>query len=137
VGDDLRKHLLTFAEVGSALPPLLDEGPDLVPSVYDVTNRDETVRACAEHSTMFDPDRTTLAVDVSGAANTIREVAGNPAFAFIRGRHREVVLQDADALRGFIGELVSNLPERGHLMSLGQVGRYNLRVVTVDHYITR
>ncbi len=25
VGDDLRKHLLTFAEVGSALPPLLDD----------------------------------------------------------------------------------------------------------------
>ncbi len=82
---------------------------------------------------MFDPDRTTLGVDVSGTPNTIREVAGNPAFAFIRARHREVVLQDADALRGFIRELVSNLPERRHLVGKADTLAYaNARLAVSD-----
>jgi hypothetical protein len=101
-----------------------DGGPDLFPSVYDVANRDETVQACAEHSTMFEPDRTTLGVDVTDAAKATRETEGNPAFAFIRTHHREVVLQDANHLRAFIAELLTDLPKRRHLVGRAETRAY-------------
>ena len=101
-----------------------DGGPDLFPSVYEVASRDQTVQACAEHSTMFDPDRTTLGVDATDAANTTRKTEGNPAFAFIREHHREVVLQDVDELRVFISDLTANLSERRHVVAKADVLAY-------------
>ncbi len=101
-----------------------DGGPDLCPSVYDVANRDETVQACAEYSTKFDPDRTTLGVDVTDAAKATRKTEGNPAFAFIRDHHREVLSEDADDLRTFIGALMTNLPERRHVVTRVDVFAY-------------
>jgi hypothetical protein len=94
-----------------------DGGPDLRPSVYELhPDHTEVVRAYAEHSTALDL-RTGLGVALSVTNRELLSTSGNPRFAFIRDRHREIKLNSVDELRALIRDLQSNLADRRHLVS--------------------
>lgn len=102
---------LSLAELQEREFKAKDGGPDLAPSIYEL-NETELLRAYAEHSTQFDPPRESLALDVTGATESTRSMDGNPAFDFIRTRHREVVLPDRAALLRFIAGITATTTGR-------------------------
>jgi hypothetical protein len=90
-----------------------DGGPDLRPSVYEVSlSGEELVRAYAEHAAGIDPPRTALGIDVTEPARErkVEPTPGSPSFTFIRERHREIELRDVGELHAFIGDLIARTP---------------------------
>jgi hypothetical protein len=81
-------------------------GWDLKPSVYEVASPCETVRACAEHSTLLDPERRVKCLD----ATTRRVTApcpGATGFSFADAVHREILLQGESDLIDLVQTLMN------------------------------
>jgi hypothetical protein len=102
-----------------------DGGPDLRPSVYEIeASHEHLVRAYAEHATGIDPPPTGLGLDVTEPHVEVAPSLGNAKFAFIRDRHRELLMRDAAALRTFIAGLLENVAERRLPVTRGEVFAY-------------
>ncbi|HSN97754.1 MAG TPA: hypothetical protein VLS89_05630 [Candidatus Nanopelagicales bacterium] len=102
-----------------------DGGPDLRLSVYEVdAEQPALVRTYAEHAHEIDPPRTALAVDASGLNRPVEAMPGKREFAFIRDRHRELVLRDEADLHDLIRCLTADLPARRHEVSKKEVIEY-------------
>ncbi|EYF00652.1 hypothetical protein [Chondromyces apiculatus] len=72
-----------------------DGGPDLRPSVYELERVPESLpQTYAEHAHHIDPPRQALAIDVIDGTRPVQATPGKQEFAFIRDRHREVMLRD-------------------------------------------
>jgi hypothetical protein len=89
-----------------------DGGPDLRASVYALNDEPAHLeRAYAEHMASLDM-KTGLGVDLATPARPFLVNAGNPAFAFIRDRHREIPFRDGEELLIFLQAVIDSLAPR-------------------------
>lgn len=81
-----------------------DGNVDLRPSVYAVEQDAELIQACAEHTTICDPKRPTLALNCT-TDRPVEMTPGSLSFEFTRERHREILLKDRADLAGLVKTL--------------------------------
>lgn len=103
-----------------------DNEPDLRPSVYLVSDNSEALRVFCEHVASFiSPPRGGGGVDVDGLRGfEVHEDPGQTMFTFANEQHRELLFEDEDALRAFVGALLGELSGRAVPFSKTQVHEY-------------
>ena len=105
-------------------------GFDLAPSVYALDGEAQVVQAHAEHAAAAGNYFSNMRhFDVDNLALEVAAKDGDPAFRFIRSRHRELRFRDAQELRAVVARLKQSMADRAHHVKKKQLHEYVQRML--------